>query len=208
MTSKIIKEIRSFILIILLGVAAGITFGILNDLITASICIEYFSEGFHKYAIQNCWAGKCLQKHNYPVVPTALFWGIAATWYVGLGLGIGMALTARIGRWPKLSARMLIVQVSITIALIGLFSFSIAFLIWISSDIRKSQMKMLNFLYFKRVNLDIFSDFKTLMNTGKRYYFCAIVHFLDYIIGGVFGGISVLLCIYRRYRLKVREEKF
>ena len=72
--SSTLKEVRSYILIILLGVAAGITFGILNDLITASICIEYFSEGFHKYAIQNCRAGKYLQKHNYPVVLTELFW--------------------------------------------------------------------------------------------------------------------------------------
>jgi len=32
-----------------------------------------------------------------------LFWGVVATWWVGLPLGLGLAVAARAGRRPKLS---------------------------------------------------------------------------------------------------------
>jgi len=37
-----------------------------------------------------------------------MFWGVVATWWVGLPLGIGLAVAARAGRRPKLGARDLI----------------------------------------------------------------------------------------------------
>jgi len=37
-----------------------------------------------------------------------LFWGVVATWWVGLPLGLGLAVAARAGRRPKLKARDLI----------------------------------------------------------------------------------------------------
>jgi hypothetical protein len=69
---------------------AAIVYGILHDLVTAHLCVEYFTIA------------------HPPVFPTrspfflALGWGIIATWWVGLALGIGLAAAARIGNAPRL----------------------------------------------------------------------------------------------------------
>jgi H+/Cl- antiporter ClcA len=79
--------------IILLCVAAAITYGIAHDQITARVCLEYFTV-FHPpvFATQS---------------PTALAfgWGVIATWWVGLFLGLLLTLAARAGSRPKQSAR-------------------------------------------------------------------------------------------------------
>jgi hypothetical protein len=72
---------------------AAICYGILHDQVTARICLEYFTV-FHP-----------------PVFPTqsptllALGWGIIATWWMGAGIGFLLAVSARLGRWPRTSAR-------------------------------------------------------------------------------------------------------
>jgi hypothetical protein len=71
------------------SVAAAIVYGVLHDQVTAHVCVEYFSVA------------------HPPVFPTkspfllALGWGVIATWWVGLPLGLGLAAAARIGRAPK-----------------------------------------------------------------------------------------------------------
>jgi len=78
--------------IILLCIASAIAYGIVHDQVTARVCVEYFTIG------------------HPPVFNTesptllAIGWGIIATWWVGLMLGIPAALAARVGRWPKLTA--------------------------------------------------------------------------------------------------------
>jgi hypothetical protein len=71
-------------------VLASVTYGILHDQGTARICVEYFTIG-HARLIDS----------DSPTV-WALYWGVIATWWVGLPLGIGLALAARAGRWAKL----------------------------------------------------------------------------------------------------------
>jgi len=82
--------------IILLSVLAAITYGIIHDQITARICLEYFTIG-HPRLIDS----------DSPTI-LGLFWGIVATWWVGLPLGCGLALTARVGPRPKLTTTQLI----------------------------------------------------------------------------------------------------
>jgi hypothetical protein len=78
--------------IVLLSLSAAIAYGILHDQVTARVCVEYFTLG------------------HPPVFPTtsptllALGWGILATWWVGLPLGMLLALAARLGRRPRLEA--------------------------------------------------------------------------------------------------------
>jgi hypothetical protein len=78
--------------IIGLAVLAAIGYGIVHDQITARICVEYFTIG------------------HPPLFPTtsptllALGWGIVATWWVGLPLGVLLAAVARLGGWRKVSA--------------------------------------------------------------------------------------------------------
>lgn len=77
--------------IIAFATLAAILYGVLHDQVTAHLCVEYFTIG------------------HPPVFTTrspfllALGWGVIATWWVGLPLGIGLALAARLGRARKLS---------------------------------------------------------------------------------------------------------
>jgi hypothetical protein len=85
--------------IIFLAVMAAIAYGIVHDQITARICVEYFTIG-HPRLIDS----------DSPTV-LGFFWGVVATWWVGLPLGSGLAVAARAGRRPKLTASQLLVPV-------------------------------------------------------------------------------------------------
>jgi hypothetical protein len=82
--------------IIFLSVLAAITYGIIHDQITARICLEYFTIG-HPRLIDS----------DSPTI-LGLFWGVVATWWVGLPLGCGLAIAARAGQKPKLNAAQLV----------------------------------------------------------------------------------------------------
>jgi hypothetical protein len=82
--------------IIALCVVAAILYGIVHDQVTARVCVEYFTIGHPR------------------ILPTddptllGLFWGIVATWWAGLGLGVLLAAAARGGQAPKRTARSLV----------------------------------------------------------------------------------------------------
>jgi len=67
-----------------------------HDQVTARVCVEYFTIG------------------HPPVFGTdsptllAFGWVVLATWWVGLGLGVPLALVARAGARPKLEAAQLL----------------------------------------------------------------------------------------------------
>src|SRR6201984_1184489 len=75
--------------IVLLYVAAAIAYGVAHDQITARGCLEYFTV-FHPpvFATQSLTA-------------LAFGWGVIATWWGGLFLGLLLALAAREGSRPK-----------------------------------------------------------------------------------------------------------
>jgi hypothetical protein len=82
--------------IIWLCIASAVLYGILHDQVTARVCVEYFTIG------------------HPPVFNTesptllALGWGVIATWWVGLMLGIPAALVSRLGSLPKFDAARLV----------------------------------------------------------------------------------------------------
>jgi hypothetical protein len=86
--------------IVALAVLAAVVYGVLHDLVTANLCVEYFTIG------------------HPTIVPTespmelALVWGVLATWWVGLGLGLLLAFAARRGRRPPRSALSLVGPIS------------------------------------------------------------------------------------------------
>jgi hypothetical protein len=77
--------------IILFSVLAAIVYGVLHDQVTAHLCVEYFSIA------------------HPPVFPTqapfllALGWGVIATWWVGLPLGLFAAAASRLGSRHRLA---------------------------------------------------------------------------------------------------------
>jgi hypothetical protein len=79
--------------IVALSILACVAYGIMHDQVTARICVEYFTIG------------------HPPVFGTesptllGIGWGIIATWWVGVILGVPLATAARIGGRPQRSAR-------------------------------------------------------------------------------------------------------
>ena len=75
--------------IVLFATAAAVVYGVLQDLVTAHLCVEYFTIAHPPvFATES------------PVL-LALGWGVIASWWVGALLGLGLAAAARIGAAPK-----------------------------------------------------------------------------------------------------------
>lgn len=79
--------------ILALTITGAIAYGILQDQVTARICVEYFTVG-HPPVFRTTSA-----------TLLGFGWGIIATWWVGVLLGVPLALIARWGARPKLCAR-------------------------------------------------------------------------------------------------------
>lgn len=84
-----------FIAIVLMSVAAAVLYGVLHDQVTIRVCLEYFTV-FHPTILED----------PSPTVLAAA-WGVIATWWVGLPLGVLLATAARLGPAPKRSAAQL-----------------------------------------------------------------------------------------------------
>jgi len=82
-----------FLKIVALCVVAAIGYGIIHDQITARVCVEYFTV-FHPPIFGGTQSPTLL----------AFGWGVIATWWVGVILGIPLAIIARAGPWPGLRA--------------------------------------------------------------------------------------------------------
>ena len=74
---------------ILLCLFGAVAFGIVHDLVTATSCIEYFTIGHPKV----------IESENPFIL--ALVWGVLATWWVGLILGILIVAFNAIGKHNK-----------------------------------------------------------------------------------------------------------
>jgi hypothetical protein len=94
-------------LIVALSIAAAVGYGIAHDMVTAHVCVEYFTIG-HPPLIES----------QSPVV-LALFWGVVATWWVGLPLGVMLASAAQIGSWPTIPARRMMKPVAVLLAVMA-----------------------------------------------------------------------------------------
>jgi hypothetical protein len=82
--------------IVALCIVAAVSYGIALDQVTARVCVEYFTIG------------------HPPIFGTddptllGIGWGIIASWWVGLLLGVPLAVVARRGTRPKWSAGSLV----------------------------------------------------------------------------------------------------
>ena len=79
-----------------LCVAAAVVYGVLHDQVTARVCLEYFTV-YHPPLIDS----------EDPTV-VGLAWGVVATWWVGVMLGLGLACAALLGPWPRRTAASLV----------------------------------------------------------------------------------------------------
>src|SRR4051812_25248560 len=97
-----------FAAIILLSIVAAVVYGVIHDQVTARICVEYFTIG------------------QPPVFDTedptllGLGWGVIAAWWVGLILGVPLALAARAGSRPKVTASSLVRPLAFMLGAVGI----------------------------------------------------------------------------------------
>ena len=99
---------RESLRIVAVCMLAAVGYGILHDLITAHVCVEYFTE----------WHPQIVSSRN-PVV-LALVWGVVATWWVGALLGMLLAIVARAGRrYPKLALSQLARPIAYVLGIAG-----------------------------------------------------------------------------------------
>lgn len=93
--------------IVLLGVGAAVAYGMLHDLVTARVSVEYFTVGHAR-----------IFETTDPTL-LGLGWGIVATWWVGLLLGIALAFAARFGTRPKIAVRSLARSVGVVLSMMA-----------------------------------------------------------------------------------------
>jgi len=84
-------ELREALRIVGTCVGGAVLYGVLHDLVTAHLSVEYFT-------VAHPWIGT-----DDPIL-LALAWGVLATWWVGVLLGVPLAAAARLGRAPRVTA--------------------------------------------------------------------------------------------------------
>jgi len=152
--------------ILVLCVAAAIVYGIVHDQITARICLEYFTIG------------------HPPVFPTddptllGLGWGIIATWWVGLILGLLLIPAARLGNRPPRPVRSLVRPILILMIVAG-FTAIIAGVA--GSILAKAGTVELTGSIAEQVP----------KNRHPAYIACLFAHTASYAIGFVGGGVLI-----------------
>lgn len=169
-----------FLRIVALSVLAAVVYGILHDQITARICIEYFTIG-HTRLIDS----------DSPTV-LGLFWGVVATWWVGLPLGAGLAVSARAGGRPKLTASDLLP--SLTRLLLVMFAFA-------------AMAGLIGYVTSRSGVFTLTGPLASKVPTDRHIAFltCGWAHSASY-LAGFFGGIALWVSTWRRRTSSSRES--
>ena len=120
--------VRESLKIVAMAIGAAVVYGIVHDMITAHLCVEYFTIA------------------HPPLFPTsepallALGWGVVATWWAGALLGGLLALASRAGTRPKVEAHalwrpirqlLLVMALCATLAGVAGWLLSAAGLVWL-----------------------------------------------------------------------------
>ncbi len=105
--------------IIGLCIASDVGYGVLHDQVTAHVCIEYFTIG-HPPVFDT----------DNPIL-LGFGWGVLATWWAGLLLGIPLAMVARMGARPKRSAPSLIRPIAGLLAVMAIAALVAGIVGWI-----------------------------------------------------------------------------
>ena len=166
-----------FLKIVGFSTLAAICYGILHDQVTAHLCVEYFSIA------------------HPPVFGTAspfilaLGWGVIATWWIGLPLGVLAAGAARIGRgrrMPFAQVRSLILRLLVAMALCAVASGATG--AWLAA----------------RGHYPLLDGWSYFIPRAKWVAFSADqwAHLASY-ASGVLGGLIVIACI---VWLRVRRQ--
>lgn len=153
-------------------IVAAVIYGVLHDMITAHMCVEYFTVA-HPFVFPS----------NSPI-HMALIWGVIATWWVGLILGVGMAAASRLGSSPQLTVEDLVrpvlvfmLRLGLLVMLVGCIGYAAAELKWIWLVPPMSE--------------------RIAVANHSRFFFDGFAHAASY-MGGFVGGLYLMISSYRR----------
>ena len=202
------------------SIAAAIAYGVLNDQITARVCPEYFTHGFHK-SMMDRWHTPLMRKARNVILnsnsPTkiGLIWGTIATWWMGALIGVPITLAAQAGRWPKLYAKDLVKPTAIGLGALGTCTITTCF-----GVLALIKLGKVNVIKGKRNS----QDWYEINAPGFRCYLPASVaqgvpeekmagwiadaaaHQVAY-IGGACLGISLIgRIVHKRYKMNHRQN--
>ena len=175
-------DLRESFKIVLLCIVAAVVYGVCNDMVTAHISVEYFS--VHHPPV--------LGGTGNPIL-LALVWGVIATWWTGLLLGLLIAPTARLGSEPKLSTKQLVVPVMTLMAFVLVTSALVGIAGWLDADVVRTVLSDDDLLDIAPERRD---RFRAVFATHSAAYTMA-----------VFG--TLVLCVWivlRRYQGQSSDE--
>jgi hypothetical protein len=164
--------------IVLMCVVAAVCYGIAHDQVTARVCVEYFTVG------------------HPPVFGTddptllGLGWGVIATWWVGLLLGVPLAVVARVGSRPKRSVGSLVRPVTVLLAVMAVCALAAGVVGW---HLASSGAVFLVGPIAREIPLD----------RHMPFFADLWAHSTSYLVGLV-GGIVVIVQVWRS-RSRVRD---
>jgi hypothetical protein len=171
------ETIRESLRIILLSVVAAMIYGILHDQITARVCVEYFTIGHPQLF----------------VIPTndptrlGIGWGIVATWWVGMPLGIALAVAAQVGARPPRTARSVIMPITTLLSIMAVGALAAGLIGW---------------LLARRGTVFLLNPLAELVPREKHSAFLADLwaHSASYLVG-IVGGIVLVICTWRSRKI-------
>jgi hypothetical protein len=114
-----VKEVINSLKTVLFCIVVAILYGVLHDLITTQISIEYFTVGHPKII------------ESTKPIHLALLWGVIATWWVGLILGVIISVFAFFGKRPKTNIKrlfVLILKLVLTMSILAVFGGAIGYI--------------------------------------------------------------------------------
>jgi hypothetical protein len=157
--------------IVLLCIVAAVVYGIAHDQVTARICVEYFTIGHPP-----------IFRTEDPTL-LALGWGVIATWWVGLLLGIPLALLARAGQRPKRSVGSLVRPIVLLLLVMAVCALAAGIAGWALANNQ--------FVY-------LIGPLASNVPADRHVPFIAVLwsHAASYLVGFV-GGIVIMVQVWR-----------
>ena len=143
----------------------------LHDQFTVRVCLEYFTIG------------------HAPVFPThdptllGLGWGVIATWWVGLALGVGLAIAARAGSRPRRDLQSLLRPVGKLLAVMAAAALMMGIAGWIAADAGWVRL---------------WGEMAQRVPAEKQVPFMAAMwaHSASYVVG-IVGGVETIISVWR-----------
>ncbi len=155
---------------------AAMGYGVVHDQITARVCVEYFTVG---------------HDNPFPTDDPALLglaWGVFATWWAGLLLGVALVAAARFGQRPKRTSASLVRPVLRLLAVMAVCALLAGVAGYVVGRVLGGYA--LHWSVADRLNRSQYAPFAA----------CSAAHTASYWVGFVGGGLQMAVIFVRRKR--------